>query len=54
MNAKKYKDEFTVNYIIGKKDLQSFEQFVQQMKTTYHVEDLVKVYQAAYLRYKAR
>ena len=54
VNAKKYKDEFTVNYIIGKKDLQSFEQFVQQMKTTYHVEDLVKVYQAAYLRYKAR
>lgn len=40
--------------IIGKKDIQSFEQFVQQMKTTYHVEDLVKVYQAAYLRYKAR
>ena len=54
VNAKKYKDEFTVNYIIGKKDLPSFEQFVQQMKTTYHVEDLVKVYQAAYLRYKAR
>lgn len=54
LNASTYKDEYTVNYIIGKAGTPSFEEFVNTMKTTYHVDELVKAYQAAYVRYQAR
>lgn len=53
LNLTKFKDEFTVNYIIGK-NTQSFDEFVATMKATYHMDDLVKVYQAAYERYLQR
>ena len=53
LNLTKFKDEFTVNYIIGK-NTQSFDEFVATMKSTYHMDDLVKVYQAAYERYLQR
>ena len=53
LNLTKFKDEFTVNYIIGK-NTQSFDEFVSTMKATYHMDDLVKVYQAAYERYLQR
>lgn len=53
LNASTYKDEYTVNYIIGNTTM-TFDQFVAQMKSTYHVDDLVSVYQAAYGRYLER
>ena len=53
LNASTYKDEYTVNYIIGKTTM-TFDQFVEQMKSTYHVDDLVAAYQAAYARYLER
>lgn len=53
LNASTYKDEYTVNYIIGNTTM-TFDQFVEQMKSTYHVDDLVSVYQAAYERYLER
>ena len=53
LNLTKFKDEFTVNYIIGK-NTQSFDEFVSTMKATYHMDDLVKVYQDAYERYLQR
>ena len=53
LNLTKFKDEFTVNYIIGK-NTQSFDEFVATMKSTYHMDDLVKVYADAYARYLKR
>ena len=53
LNASTYKDEYTVNYIIGNTTM-TFDQFVEQMKSTYHVDDLVAAYQAAYARYLER
>lgn len=51
--AKIYKDEFTVKYIKGEADI-TFETFVSNMKTTYKVEDLIRVNKDAYERYKLR
>ena len=53
LNINKFKDEFTVNYIISK-NAPSFEDFVSTLKNTYKVDELVKVYAAAYQRYIAR
>lgn len=53
LNLSTYANEFTVAYIRGKNS-QSFEQFVETMKTTYHVDDLVRVYASAYQRFQAR
>lgn len=53
LNLSTYANEFTVAYITGK-DKGSFDDFVKTMKTTYHVDDVVRVYAAAYQRFLTR
>lgn len=54
LNLSTHANEFTVAYITGANNTPSFEQFVETMKNTYHVEDVVRVYAAAYQRFQAR